>query len=247
MILKNIALIAADTSRTKAYLQAMIMANVLPEICIIYSDDIQKMQEEAKVYKREKEVNRYFNINEPIYFSLEESSIPYIEIQTKDINSEIMIQALKDIKEKYLIYSGYGGYILKEQLFQINKKFIHIHAGILPQYRGSTTAYYSYLQEKTIGATAIFLNDKIDEGEIILQENFDILSENIEKIDIDYIYEPYIRSQVLIKVLKEYQKTGKLESKIQESTGENTYYIIHPLLKHIALLGIQKMVKEKFK
>ena len=180
----------------------------------------------------------FFDIDEPIHYSLETANIPYIEIESKDINSEIMMCAIQNISAKYIIYSGYGGYILKSELFQLNKKFIHIHAGILPQYRGSTTVYYSYLDDKTMGATAIFLNEKIDEGEMILQEKFYLCNEEIIP-NVDYIYDPYIRSKVLIKVLKKYSEEKCLTSKIQETKDANTYYIIHPLLKHIALLGME--------
>lgn len=52
MILKDFALLAADTARTKAYLYAMIQENKLPEVCVVYSDDISRMKEEAKQYKK---------------------------------------------------------------------------------------------------------------------------------------------------------------------------------------------------
>ena len=36
MILNDIAMLASDTSRTKAYLQEMIRQDILPELCIVY-------------------------------------------------------------------------------------------------------------------------------------------------------------------------------------------------------------------
>lgn len=239
MILEKFALLASDTARTKAYLQAMIREDILPGICIVYSDNITKLQLEEKQYLGTTDHNEeYFDIATPILFSLHSARIPYLLIDNKDINSEQMLDVLKGLKQQYLIYSGYGGYILKAHLFQINKKYIHIHAGILPQYRGSTTIYYSFLQEKVFGATAIFLSEGIDEGEIITQETFGV---PIEHVDIDYIYEPYIRSRVLIKVMKQYAETEKLTCKEQECDGAETYFIIHPVLKHIALLSIEQV------
>lgn len=242
MILEEFALVASDTARTKAYLQAMIREDMLPGICIVYSDDIKKMQLAEEQYQESNLNEKYFDIAIPILYSLHSAGIPYLLIDNKDINSEQMLDALKGLKQQYLIYSGYGGYILKSHLFQINKKYVHVHAGILPQYRGSTTVYYSFLQEKVFGATAIFLSEGIDEGEIITQETFSV---PMESVDIDYIYEPYMRSRVLIKVMKQYFETGRLICQEQQKDGAETYFIIHPVLKHLALLGIEQIQAEK--
>ena len=47
--------------------------------------------------------------------------------------------------------------LLKEKILDTGKKFLHIHGGYLPDYKGSTTNYYSLINENTIGASAIFL------------------------------------------------------------------------------------------
>lgn len=242
MILKEFALLASDSARSKAYLQAMIQANKLPAVCIVYSDDCGSMKAKAKEYRECAVQDKYFDIDKPVIYSLEQADIPYILVENKDINSEQMKEAIQGVEAKYLIYSGYGGYILKPHLFQLNKKYVHVHAGILPQYRGSTTVFYSYLQENVIGATAIFLNEKIDEGEMIVQDTFQLPS---EKVDIDYIYEPYVRSRVLLKAIDQYLEKGILSSRQQEQEGAETYFIIHPLLKHIALLGIESAQKQE--
>lgn len=236
MILEEFALLASDTARTKAYLQAMIREEKLPGMCIVFTDNISKMKKDAEQYDGRTEKQNYFDIDMPVLYSLDMAEIPYMIVEDKDINSQRMEEALHNIGQKYLIYSGYGGYILKAHLFKLHKKFIHIHAGILPQYRGSTTAYYSFLQEGVFGATAIFLNEGIDEGEIIWQNTFEPPE---DAVDIDYIYEPFIRSRVLMGVIDLYLRDGSLVGRKQEQEGAETYFIIHPVLKHIALLGLE--------
>lgn len=172
----------------------------------------------------------------PVLSFIGEMNISCILVENKDINSEQMKDILQNLQQKYFIYSGYGGYILKQHLFCMGKKIIHVHAGILPKYRGSTTVYYSFLQEKIFGATAIFLKEGIDEGEIIVSETFGVPD---KFVDIDYIYEPYMRSQVLMKVLERYLSVGELTAREQSMEDAETYFIIHPVLKHIAMLGIQ--------
>ena len=247
MVLNDFALLASDTARSKAYLQAMIQGDKLPGMCLVYADDIPKIKEEAGRYKEERYKEgrykagppggNYFDIGKPVLSCLEEAGIPYLLIGNKDINSGQMEDALKGLAQKYLIYSGYGGYLLKPHLFQLGKRFLHVHAGRLPQYRGSTTVYYSFLQEGILGATAIFLSKGIDEGEVIVRDTFGIPK---EPVDMDYIYEPFIRSQVLLKALDKYLAEGVLTAECQSKEGAETYFIIHPVLKHLALLGMEK-------
>jgi methionyl-tRNA formyltransferase len=241
MRLSEFALLASDTARTKAYLQAMIRADMLPNCCVLYTEDFPKMKSEAETYEENGE-EKYFDVKQPVLFSLQKAEIPYVVVANKDINSEEMKEVLQGLDVTYLIYSGYGGYILKPHLFHMGKKFLHVHAGILPQYRGSTTAYYSILQENKMGATAIFLNEGIDEGEIVTQETFELPK---EKVDIDYIYEPYTRSMVLCKVLSQYIKNRGLDSERQDLNGAETYFIIHPALKHLALMKMEANIEKQ--
>lgn len=241
MILKDFALLAADTARTKAYLFAMLQNNKLPEVCVVYSDSIFKMQEEEKQYKKNMVWHsEYFPIEMPVLSFIKEMGISCILVENKDINSDQIKDIIQNLKQKYLIYSGYGGYILKPHLFCMGKEFVHIHAGILPKYRGSTTVYYCFLQEKLFGATAIFLSEGIDEGKIIAYETFGLPK---EPVDIDYIYEPYMRSQVLMKVIDMYLSEGELTACEQSMKNAETYFIIHPVLKHIEMLGIENKQK----
>ena len=117
-----------------------------------------------------------------------------------------------------------------------------MHAGILPEYRGSTTAYYSILQDSYIGATSIFLNEKIDQGDIIYQEKFPMPS---NKENIDYVYEPWVRSQVLVKTLKLYIANEGFSLREQSKDKAETYFIIHPVLKHLALLKVENFRRLK--
>lgn len=232
-VLRDFAMLASDTARTKAYIQMMVREGLFPAKCIVYTDDEKKMEDEAEKYEGVDVSAEYFNLDEPVLWTIKQAGIGYEIIDNKDINSDEMKDVVQSLPQKYLIYSGYGGYILKPHLFQMGKKFVHIHAGILPMYRGSTTAYYSILQENYIGATAIFLSEGIDEGEIITSEMFDRPSKNV---NIDVLYEPYLRSQVLKKALLMYKK-DTLSGRPQETKDAQTYFIIHPVLKHLALMA----------
>lgn len=233
MILNDFALLASDTARTKSYIQMMVAEDLLPAECIVYTDDAEKMRCKAENFDSGRETE-YFDLDEPVLYSIQKAGVPYRIVENKDINSDEMKNAIVETGAKYLVYSGYGGYILKPHLFQLGKKYVHVHAGILPKYRGSTTAYYSMIQDNYIGATAIFLSEGIDEGEIITSEKF---SRPNRDVNIDILYEPYLRSQVLKKALVQYKDEGGFKTHPQEIKDAQTYFIIHPVLKHLAMMA----------
>jgi methionyl-tRNA formyltransferase len=54
----------------------------------------------------------------------------------------------------------------------------NLHASLLPDYRGAAPINYAVINgEKETGATTFFINEKIDEGNILLQEKMPILPE----------------------------------------------------------------------
>lgn len=242
MILKDFALIASDTSRTKAYLQLMIKNDIRPELCVIYTDDFAQVKLMADKYEGDHDFGKYFNRDIPLLTIISDYELHYIVIESRDINSEKMVQAISSLSQMYLIYSGYGGGILKPHLFKLGKRYIHIHAGMVPKYRGSTTAYYSILDNGNIGVTAFFLDEGLDDGELICQHEYDLPDENV---DIDYIYEPYLRACELVKALALYVEKNKFETITQDETDADTYFIIHPVLKHIAMKRIMNGIRKK--
>lgn len=233
MILNDFLFLCAVSTRTYAYLYSLREINAFPKMCYILAES----KEECAIdRKHSEEENKYFRIDANLTKLLEELGVGYRLLNTKDANSDLVYEVLGNEKGKYIIYSGYGGCILKQRLFNLGKKIIHIHAGLLPEYRGSTTVYYSILKDRCVGATGIFMNEKIDEGDIILEKSFDLPSSDV---NIDYVYEPWARGQVLASIVKEYIANGKLEG-VRQNKGGETYFIIHPVLKHIAMLFIKE-------
>lgn len=233
--MQDVLLLCGDTTRTKAYLQAMEKAGYLPGRCLIMTEDYTSLEAEADARMGIRDNEPYFDAAAPLLRMLREADISYDFLPVRDVNSAIVAEVLRATYEPYVIYSGYGGYILKPHLFQLGKRFLHVHAGLLPHYRGSTTAYYSILKEGFIGASAIFLEEKLDAGCILYAEQFPLPPANV---DIDYIYEPYVRSQVLVQVLKQYAERGSFAAHAQPQAKAETYYIIHPVLKHLAMLKV---------
>ena len=107
-------------------------------------------------------------------------NIPIKHSNCSDPNAEETISIIKALKQSVIIYSGPAGAILKETVLNLGKKFLHVHPGIVPKFRGSTTIYYSLLKEGTVGASAFFMDRKIDQGPIIRQDTFPNFEKNDE-------------------------------------------------------------------
>lgn len=226
--LNNLAFLCAKNSRSIAYLYFLEKNNLLPSTIILI--DTKKNYKKIKFKK-----NSFFKHDMNISKFAIQNEINLIRIKNVKINNSKCVSAIKNLNEKYIIYAANYGDILNYKYFSLNKKFIHVHPGKLPEYKGSTTYYYEILKNNTISFSVIFQNKKIDDGRIILYEKFSL--KNIKKSDIDHIYDPYLRSKLLIKVIKKLKYNESLKSYVQKKTGKNTFYVIHPLLKHISILS----------
>lgn len=164
-----------------------------------------------------------------------DNKIKLVRLKNTKINEPECLKAVEKLDEKYIIYAANYGDILCKKYFLLKKKFIHIHPGKLPQYKGSTTYYYEILNKNSLSFSAIFQSQKIDNGRIILFQKFGL--KNIKKKYLDHIYDPFLRSKILVKVISKLKKKEKLLSYPQSKVGKNTFYVIHPLLKHISILA----------
>lgn len=233
MKLNDIALIGADTVRTRAYLQLLLRNEYIIHHCYILTNNPETIESAAISYQERKGSPCYFERDEPVLYTLYKSQVPYTFVLTNNINSALTIDIIRKAEEKNLIYSGFGGQIIKKEVFDTGKTFIHVHSGILPMYRGSTTIYYSLLNEDFCGASAFVMTPGLDNGDVIAEKRFPMPQKGI---DIDYIYDPYIRAEVLVEAVEKYLEKGSFEGRKQQDQDERTYYIAHPVLRHIVRL-----------
>ena len=238
-------MIAGDTSRSRAYLQALVRNEMLPNYVLVLENASDKPlpgQLDKSQSNRESEPvveadecwsEAHFDSAQPIKALLDEHGISYEVSPSKDINDPSVVEAIRRRTELVFIYSGFGGALLRKDVLSTGKHFLHVHGGYLPDYKGSTTNYYSLIVENTLGASAIFLSEEIDSGPVLLRRKFPP-PENRQAID--HIYDSGARAKVLIETLQNYLRCGGWEFELPANTGAETYYIIHPVLKHIAIL-----------
>ncbi len=159
-------------------------------------------------------------------------------VEDGDINHPALLARLKETRPRVIVFSGFGGQIVGRDLLQI-APVLHAHAGWLPDYRGSTTLYYSWLNDDRCAVTVFCLEARLDAGPILLRRVFPPPPAGI---DVDYHYDGAIRAAALVEVLEVLAETGTLPLVEHQDKDGKLYFIIHPLLKHIALLHQQHIL-----
>lgn len=235
-------MVAADTTRTRAYLHAMIRRQLLPSYVLVL-ENLESSLLPGQLAGKESPASRSavgddwseanFDTSIPLRQLLDSAVVEYEAAPSRDINDPAVVALIARRPESVMIYSGYGGVLLKANVLASGKRFLHVHGGYLPNYKGSTTNFYSLLAENTMGASAIFLTEQIDSGPILLRRTFPAPT---ERAGIDHIFDSAARAKVLVEVLQSYSTAGDWNVAL-ENRGGDTYYIIHPVLKHIAILA----------
>lgn len=121
------------------------------------------------------------------------NSIPYLIINTKKRNYEnLILKQIKKHKISIICLAGYMKIISKKFINEFDKTIINIHPSLLPKFKGLNT-FKRVLKnkEKKSGCTVHYVNEKLDNGRVIVQKSF------------------FIKNDDEIKSIK--QKTQKLE------------------------------------
>lgn len=241
--LTHTTFIAADTVRTRAYALALKnkgyrfdsiiflkatkpkwgQANELPTLvkpieCGVFSTDLNIDLEEL----------------------LNELSDNVRSVTTDTINCGDVKELLSELLSTFIVFSGYGGEIVDVRGLAPDTPMLHIHSGYLPHFRGSTTVYYSILEDNSCGASAIILEPAIDEGVILHKKKFTVPANGEE---IDYYYDSFIRADVLVETLQTLSSSpGEIRVEPQHPEHGVSYYIIHPVLKHLSIMKVNGIV-----
>jgi len=103
---------------------------------------------------------------------------------TKAINSPVYVEEIKKLFPDVIAVCGTS--ILKDDIISIpSKGILNLHGGLSQKYRGVWTTYWAMLNEEPeyIGATIHYVDQGIDDGEIIFQGRPDIeVNDNPEEL-----------------------------------------------------------------
>ncbi len=91
-----------------------------------------------------------------------------------------------DLKPDLIVTCAYGQIIPKELIDYPKYGCINIHASLLPEYRGGAPIHHAVMDGKDkTGITIMFMNEKMDEGDILYQKEIPILDTDNTSIMFD--------------------------------------------------------------
>lgn len=166
-------------------------------------------------------------------------------LKPENINSEDFNKTLSDLKPDFLIVVAYGKILSKKTLSIPKIMPMNIHGSLLPILRGASPVEHALLNgfEKT-GTTLQKMDYKLDEGDIILQEEFEIqknwqfyeLYEEIKKSGVNLLKEFFSDANKYISNLKKQDdKKATYCSKIKKEDGRLDFtkdaLILHNMTK----------------
>jgi methionyl-tRNA formyltransferase len=138
-------------------------------------------------------------------------------MKTDSLKSELVLQELKMLSLDIILSVG-SSRIFGRSILSIPKiGCLNVHAGMLPRYRGINPSFWVLLnQEKSSAVTVHYMNEEIDDGEIIQQDVFEI--QGITRLHDLYLRVMEIAPKTIIKSLiairDNYVRTTRNERRI---------------------------------
>jgi len=103
--------------------------------------------------------------------------------QPQDISEKAFFDKLKKNDADFFVVVGFGT-ILSKDILDIPKVCsLNVHASLLPKYRGAAPVNLAIVNgEKKTGVTIIRMNEKMDAGDIVLQKEIAIKSDDTSEV-----------------------------------------------------------------
>ncbi len=227
--------LCAPTARSQAYMQAIKAAGFKPQHVIVYGNGRPRNQTSDTRGHSLPTAQPDFSV--PLSQTINEAGWQASYIDDDAIGSDEVVELLQCLSPALTVFSGFGGQLVPARVLGQAGQLLHIHSGWLPDYRGSTTLYYSLLEQGHCAATALLLTEDIDGGPVLARKTYPAPD---QQTDIDYAYDCAIRADLMITVLKQYLAHGRLPEPIDIDREGEMFYVIHPLLKHLAILSLKE-------
>lgn len=264
--LQNVLLLATEHNITPAYINKLAQLGMRPSKVLLlnwrnsnYSNSIDGLSQHefltimSSIKNTLKAEGVYAgDLSRSTEATLNEVNWDYEQVDIDHINSERFISFLSNsIQEKYIVFCGGG--ILRENILNCGKQFIHVHPGVVPGMRGADCLLWSALVENRIGMSAFFMNEGVDTGDIIARlsfaiPHFDISvskfdSETVKDLLVNYV-DPHYRAFTLAAIFESKANPVQWETEKQHLSEGKTYYFMH---KALLPQAINKFCKSEMK
>lgn len=235
----RLVLLCAHTARSVAYLQALAAAGLAPDKVIVYGRSAPPPHISRRTRPGDCAGLFLPQLDEALIACLERLGWSHERCASDALDSTELLACLERSAPSLVVYSGQGGQLVPAALLQ-RYPVLHVHSGWLPDYRGSTTIYYQILEQGQCAASALLLNETIDTGPVVARKTYPLPAAGL---DIDYLYDNAIRADLLVEVLARWRTDPQTLTPLADpllAEEHPPYYIIHPLLKHLALLAVDQ-------
>jgi methionyl-tRNA formyltransferase len=171
----------------------------------------------------------------PLATALERARVPVTHLAVGSLDATEVLAAVESVAPAIVVVAPPAGVLLAPAFFAVEGvRYLHVHPGRLPEYRGSTPMYYALLAEGRLAASALFLDAGIDTGGVIAEREFDAPD---DLATIDHAFDPWMRAVLLRDVLAATAAGVSLAAAPQRAQGARAFFVIHPVLRHAAMLG----------
>lgn len=210
-MVNTFGLLLSNTEKSYIYLKYLIDNKIYPKKIYIYGKE--KFQKIINLSNR-------FSTN---------------IIKVKTINDKKIQKYLFKDKLKIFIYSGYPGEIIKNNKLLKNKIIIHCHPGDIPQFKGSTTIFYSILLKGSVTYSVFRISNKLDDGDVYYSKKikpkqnflFDLNKKDYRN-----------RIMFISKVIK---KKLIIRKKKKNKKKYSPYYVAHPIIRSLSLKRLKRI------
>ena len=162
--------------------------------------------------------------------------------QPEKINkNEDFISQIKSLNPDIICVVAYGKILPKEFLEIPKFGCVNVHPSLLPKYRGSAPIQWAILNgDKKTGVTTMYMNEKMDSGDIILQTEVDI--EENETTGELWNRLSKIGANLLVETVK------KIENGTVKRTKQSEEFTLAPMIeKQDAKIDWENMNADKIK
>jgi methionyl-tRNA formyltransferase len=214
--MKNIILLTGSELRHeffRKYVASFKSVNVLQTFCESQDSNLaSSISVQDNNYLRSKHLSLRTQTEKDFFEifcdRIEDNSNP-ISIKKGEINNSEYVDLITTLNPDIII--SYGCSIIKSSLIELFAgKFINIHLGLSPYYRGSGTNFWPFVNNELqyVGVTYMYIDKGIDTGEIIHQIRPRIfMNDDIHKIGNRLIYD---MSKVMVKIIDNHKNLEKL-------------------------------------
>lgn len=175
-------------------------------------------------------------LDEPLLQTCATSGISHETCDARNVNDAAIADIIRSIQPRVVIYSGFGGQIVGKP----SSRSTTVPAYALRGYTNVPRQHDAVLcapERRPPDSDGTVPDPRIDTGPIVARRTY---PKPPAGADIDHQYDSAIRADLLLRVMRtRLLANGMIDAQPQPQVEDPPYYVIHPVLKHLAVLSLE--------